>query len=89
MAKINRIHPKLPCTIIFSDDEWKPLYIKINKNKKIPKKTPSVNEAIRWMAQLGGFLGRKADGEPGITTIWRGWQELKIMSEDYLLFSCG
>ena len=35
---------------------------------------------MRWIAQLGGFLGRKSDGEPGITTIWRGWQRLQDLS---------
>jgi hypothetical protein len=24
------------------------------------------------IAQLGGFLGRTSDGEPGTTTVWRG-----------------
>jgi len=34
---------------------------------------------MRWIAQLGGFLGRKGDGEPGIRTVWRGWQRLQDM----------
>ena len=29
-----------------------------------------------WMAKLGGFLGRKGDGNPGWITIWRGWEKL-------------
>ncbi|WP_390622222.1 IS4 family transposase [Tautonia marina] len=24
------------------------------------------------LARLGGFLGRTRDGEPGVTTLWRG-----------------
>jgi hypothetical protein len=24
------------------------------------------------IATLGGFLGRKSDGDPGTTTLWRG-----------------
>ena len=31
---------------------------------------------MRMVATLGGFLGRKADGEPGATTLWRGLQYL-------------
>lgn len=31
------------------------------------------------IAKLGGFLGRKGDGDPGWITIWRGWQKLMIM----------
>lgn len=32
----------------------------------------AVNEIVRLIAQIGGFLGRKSDGEPGAKTIWRG-----------------
>jgi hypothetical protein len=27
---------------------------------------------VRLIAQLGSFLARKGDGEPGAKTIWRG-----------------
>ena len=36
-------------------------------------------------ALLGGFIGRKGDGEPGITTIWRGWSRLTDMANMYLI----
>ena len=29
---------------------------------------------IRLIASLGGFLGRKSDGEPGAKTLWIGMQ---------------
>jgi hypothetical protein len=31
----------------------------------------------RAVAGLGGFLGRKGDGNPGWQTLWRGWQHLQ------------
>jgi hypothetical protein len=31
---------------------------------------------FRELAKLGGFLGRKHDGEPGWQTIWKGYQRL-------------
>lgn len=34
---------------------------------------------FRELAKLGGFLGRKGDGEPGWQTIWRGWMKLQAM----------
>ena len=34
--------------------------------------TMTVYQFIREIAKLGGFLGRKGDGEPGWITIWRG-----------------
>lgn len=83
MNKIARSQPEAPCTIVLSREEWQPLYRVIHKTKKIPKKPPTVRQAIRWIAQMGGFLARKSDREPGITTIWRGWQALN----SYLTFA--
>jgi hypothetical protein len=40
----------------------------------------SVSEFWREVAKLGGFLGRKCDGEPGWQTLWRGWQKLDLMT---------
>jgi len=37
----------------------------------------TVYEFFRELAKMGGFLGRKGDGEPGWQTIWRGFQKLQ------------
>ncbi|MCW8183131.1 hypothetical protein D8B29_27680, partial [Verminephrobacter eiseniae] len=37
--------------------------------KPIPKQAPRLNTVIRMVATLGGFLGRKCDGEPGVKTL--------------------
>ncbi len=43
--------------------------------KKARPKTPvTLNQMIRLVASLGGFLGRKSDAEPGAKTIWIGMQ---------------
>jgi len=39
----------------------------------------TIRDFIRGLAGLGGFLGRKGDGEPGWITIWRGWDALHWM----------
>jgi len=46
---------------------------------------PSLQQAVGWIAQLGGFLGRKHDGEPGVKTIWRGWQRLQDIAATWQL----
>lgn len=38
----------------------------------------TVREFYREMAKLGGFLGRKRDGEPGWITTWRGFEKLHL-----------
>jgi hypothetical protein len=45
----------------------------------------SVRDFVRGVARLGGFLGRKGDGEPGVKTIWRGYQRLQDLLLGYQL----
>ncbi|GGE80955.1 hypothetical protein GCM10008020_27260 [Massilia psychrophila] len=33
---------------------------------------------MRLIARVGGFLGRKGDGDPGVKTIWQGIQEVRV-----------
>jgi hypothetical protein len=42
---IARIHPQLPCTVCFEEDEWKMLYRTANRTKKIPKNPYTIAEA--------------------------------------------
>ena len=44
--------------------------------KMLPGSLGRVGQFFRAVAKLGGFLGRKGDGEPGWHTIWRGWEKL-------------
>ena len=39
---------------------------------------PTLNEVLRLIARVGGFLGRKGDGDPGVKTIWQGIQEVRV-----------
>jgi hypothetical protein len=41
-----------------------------------PKPIVTVRDFFRALAGLGGFLGRKSDGEPGWQTVWRGLETL-------------
>ena len=40
---------------------------------------------LRGVAQLGGFLARTSDGEPGWQTLWKGWSVLMALVEGYKL----
>ena len=72
----SRAWPDESCELIFSAQEWKTIYLMQTK-KKPPKQPPSLRSITRMLAQLGGFLARKSDGEPGIQNIWRGYRALK------------
>ena len=58
--------------------EWRAAFI-LNK-KPVPKQTPTLNTVVRLIAQRGGFLGRKHDGEPGAKTIWLDMRRLPSSS---------
>lgn len=45
----------------------------------------SVRDFVRGVASLGGFLGRKGDGDPGVKTLWRGYQRLQDLLLGYQL----
>ena len=76
LNKLGRETPQAPCTVYFDEAEWKALMVFTTKNPVPPAQPPTLREAIRRVAGLGGFLGRKSDGEPGTQTLWIGLQRL-------------
>jgi hypothetical protein len=48
---------------------------------KLPTTQMTIREFHRRVAQLGGFLGRRCDGEPGWQTLWRGYEKLEGLTE--------
>ncbi len=83
LTKLGRETPDVPCTVFFEEEEWKALWTYKNQGPIFPEKTPSLREATRMVASLGGFLGRNSDGEPGTQTIWLGIQRLDDMTYVY------
>lgn len=55
--------------------EWRSSYVLLAK--PIPDKTPTLDAVLRNLAALGGFLGRKSDGNPGAKSIWVGFQRIQ------------
>ena len=80
-----RITPDAPCTVALQPNEWQALYLFTQKQRRLPKQPPSLHQAVRWIAQLGGFLGRKGDGEPGVKVLWRGWTRLQDITATFTL----
>lgn len=48
-----------------------------------PSEGWTCRSVVRAIARLGGFIGRKSDGEPGWQTIWRGFQQLMAFVAGY------
>ena len=56
--------------------------VKMTKHGKV---SFTVKDFVRGVAHLGGFLGRKHDGDPGVKTLWRGYQRLQDLLLGYQL----
>ena len=89
MTKLGREVPDLPADVYFDQDECQVLVAYEAKYRKRPANAPAPNlrEAIRMVAKLGGFIGRKSDGEPGTETLWRGLLCLDGMTMGWRLAS--
>lgn len=82
LAKLGRETPDVTCTVFFEDYEWKALKTFIT-GYPYHDQPPTLREATRMVASLGGFLGRKGDGEPGTKSIWLGLQRLDDIAWTY------
>lgn len=87
LTKLGREVPDIACTVFFEDAEWIALTAFITKNPVPPAQPPSLRQAIHMVAGLGGFLGRKGDGEPGTKSLWLGLQRLDDITATAKLFS--
>jgi hypothetical protein len=79
LMRLGRALGDLPADLVFETDEWKAAFI-LNK-KPAPKAVPELNTVLRLIAQRGGFLARKGDGEPGVKSIWLGMQDVAVFVE--------
>ncbi len=73
-----RIDPDQSPTVAFSPTEISVLErLAITQKPIRPAGQPlTLRDAVRAMAKLGGFLGCKSDGDPGVITLWRGYRQL-------------
>jgi len=85
IKKLSRHKPQAPCSVAFEEHEWQALLAFKRPNQPLPVSPPSVREITHLTAELGGFLGRKGDGEPGSTTIGRGLQRLHDIATGFLI----
>jgi hypothetical protein len=92
LCQAGRATPDGLASAWLSADEWRALTCYMEERPQPPRQPPTLRQAVRWIAQLGGFLGRRGDGEPGPTVVWRGLQQLRAVTAAWQRFhheSCG
>jgi hypothetical protein len=86
LTKRGRETPDIPCSVFFEEAEWKALICHQQRSPTPPETPPTLGEAMHLVAKLGGFLGRKGDGHPGATVLWRGLNRLADITETFTIF---
>ena len=86
LCKAAREQPDAPVSAWLERAEWEALWCQVHQRIVPPTQAPTVRQAVRWIAGLGGFMGRQADGEPGPITLWRGLQRLNDLTAMWRLF---
>ena len=84
LCRLGRECPDMNCEVVFEPCEWKAVY-KIMKKKDPPKDPPPLNDIVRMVAVLGGFVDRRKS-QPGTQTLWIGLQRLRDLATAWKAF---
>jgi transposase-like protein/transposase Tn5 family protein len=80
IKRLSREQPDAPASLILSSAETRALIILKRIQKKrtetIPDAVPTMAQAVRWIADLGGYTGKSSGGPPGSITIRRGMDRI-------------
>ena len=85
----SRERPDMPCNVALQQHEWEALHSFYHKTFHAPEQMPSLQQAVFMIGRLGGFIGRKSDGLPGIKNLWRGMIRLRDIADTYLALTSG
>ena len=80
LTKLGRETPEVPCTVFFEEAQWQAILFYFTKALP-PTQPPTLRTIQLLVARLGGFLGRKCDGQPGTKSMWLGLQRLDDLTE--------
>jgi hypothetical protein len=82
---VARTVPDAPCRVLLEPDEWQALSCAIHRVPTPPAEPPPRGQAVTWIAQLGGFVGRRRSDRPGPEVMWRGFQHLGDLTTLYCI----
>jgi len=93
LTQLGRTCPEMDCDVIFDESEWKAVYTVTYHHRadfRLPEKPPKLNEMIKMIASLGGYIDRPSqNSNPGPKSIWIGLQQTHSLSTGWLAFGPG
>jgi hypothetical protein len=84
LCRLGRTCPDLSCEIIFEASEWKSVYMTV-RHEDPPSTPPTLNEMIRMIGALGGYVQRRST-QPSPQTLWLGLQRVHDLSTAWEAF---
>ena len=75
-TRLARAVPDRPGPVVLEAAEGQALGCPMHQRPTPPAQPPSWRAAVRGRGRLGGHVGRKGDGDPGVTVLGKGWQQL-------------
>ena len=80
-----RLSPEASCECVLAPVAWQALTAFLARSPHPSPRPPTLREAVRGIARLGGFLARTGDGEPGVKVLWRGLARLDDLVSFWLI----
>jgi hypothetical protein len=89
VCRVGRGFPEMDCQAVFEPSEWKSVWVAVT-GKPLPQTPPPLNEMVRLIAQLGGYVNRpNRDDPPGPQTVWIGLQRMHDLAWAWNVFGPG
>jgi hypothetical protein len=81
LKHLARSQPDQPATIELTPVEIRALILLRRRYRRrdevVPDTVPSIGQAVLWLAEMGGYMGKSSGGPPGGITIRRGLEHLE------------
>lgn len=86
LSRVARDHSNESSALILTETEWKTLMALKYRTKEVSIPPPTILEAVKMIAVLGGYKNRKNDPPPGPICIWRGLQAMNQQVRIFEIF---
>jgi len=85
LSKFGRENPDAPADAVSNAAEQKVLNLWLRSRKEKSCEIVTVRDFVMGVAKLGGFMGRKGDGNPGTKVLWQGLRRLEDLVAGFML----
>ena len=85
VCRISREHPDHSCEAVFEPEEWKSVYYVVHQQPP-PNEPPTLKAMVRMLGQLGGYVDRVRQDDPGPQTTALGLQRAHDITKCWILF---